>query len=529
MAEIVIENAGPIDYLAIPVPKGGGVVVLRGKNGSGKTHALHAASRLVGGKQKLPVRDGKAKGTVEGLGIKVTIGGKITRRGELEVSAIEGRLDLAMLVDPGIADESRANAARIRALVSLSGVSFTDDELAKKLGVGELPAMPSGGDLVGQVALMKRHYESQSREIAATASKCNADASGLRASVSEVDVSQPSDELELRTAAREAQSTEEKLIATKTAAVELGESIGNATRSLEQLDEIDLAEAAEAEKEADEQLTIERENADRLTKEYANAAAQVTVWKARHAGAKQLLTQAETLQSRRAKLRSIIDQKTFPPSEEEMSEAQESSAKAWAAVENGAVIRAAIKAIVSAERLELDAKSFGKEAREMRDRAAATEEILGDAVSSLDTPMQLKKGKLCVETDRDWEPISELSRGELYALAIDVGVQWVGEDGVLPLEQSAWEGLDGPTQHGIAIKARKVGVCILTGECDKGSGETRLRAEVFEVDEPIPADKAKAELDAAKAGFEKAERRGKTSPDAQKELLERGGPDAAGE
>ncbi|MCB1771940.1 MAG: AAA family ATPase, partial [Candidatus Competibacteraceae bacterium] len=50
MNNIMIKNIGAIESVSIPVPKGGGVVVLRGRNGSGKSTALDAIQSAVSGK-----------------------------------------------------------------------------------------------------------------------------------------------------------------------------------------------------------------------------------------------------------------------------------------------------------------------------------------------------------------------------------------------------------------------------------------------------------------------------------------------
>ena len=49
MSSVLIENVGAIDRLTIPVPDGGGVVVLRGPNGIGKTTALDGVMTCVTG------------------------------------------------------------------------------------------------------------------------------------------------------------------------------------------------------------------------------------------------------------------------------------------------------------------------------------------------------------------------------------------------------------------------------------------------------------------------------------------------
>ena len=41
---VKIKNIGPISTLSMPVPEGGGVVVLKGRNGSGKGTALDGIS-----------------------------------------------------------------------------------------------------------------------------------------------------------------------------------------------------------------------------------------------------------------------------------------------------------------------------------------------------------------------------------------------------------------------------------------------------------------------------------------------------
>ena len=47
MSTVEIVNDGAIEKLTIPVPDGGGIVVMKGRNGSGKTTALDAVESLV--------------------------------------------------------------------------------------------------------------------------------------------------------------------------------------------------------------------------------------------------------------------------------------------------------------------------------------------------------------------------------------------------------------------------------------------------------------------------------------------------
>ena len=79
--KITLENVGPIERLSIPLPEAG-VVVLRGRNGVGKSHALQAVDSLVGGRGRPPCRDGARRAVVEGFGARITISRSLRRTGE---------------------------------------------------------------------------------------------------------------------------------------------------------------------------------------------------------------------------------------------------------------------------------------------------------------------------------------------------------------------------------------------------------------------------------------------------------------
>jgi energy-coupling factor transporter ATP-binding protein EcfA2 len=148
MSDITIRNVGPITEWAIPHPEEGGVVVLAGRNGSGKSTALEAIRAAIGGKADLSARDGTARGTIEAFGATITVAASTRRRGEADVVSIEGRGDVAALVDPGIADPVAADGARVRVIVALSGrrlsaADFRDllpDPTEWERLVGDIPA-----------------------------------------------------------------------------------------------------------------------------------------------------------------------------------------------------------------------------------------------------------------------------------------------------------------------------------------------------------------------------------------------------
>lgn len=129
MKNIEIKNIGPIASVTIPVPEEGGVVVLTGRNGSGKSHALEAVSAATTGKGKPPLKDMAKSGSVSVPGVTMTVARSVRRQGELQVETLDGRLSIADLVDPGVVDPERADARRIKALVGLSKADISEGDL----------------------------------------------------------------------------------------------------------------------------------------------------------------------------------------------------------------------------------------------------------------------------------------------------------------------------------------------------------------------------------------------------------------
>lgn len=129
-------NVGPVKSAKIPLPAGGGVVVLRGPNGSGKSTILEGAKRVLGGESgPLTPTDGAKRGIVSLGDAKLSVTPRRTATsGELEVSSIEGRFDVSDLIDPGIKDPERADVARLKALVALSGVQSSEAPYVELVG-----------------------------------------------------------------------------------------------------------------------------------------------------------------------------------------------------------------------------------------------------------------------------------------------------------------------------------------------------------------------------------------------------------
>ena len=65
---IIVENAGPVAHLEIPVQPG--ATILRGCSDIGKSETIKAVSRLAGGREDVTCTAGEAQGFVEGFGVR---------------------------------------------------------------------------------------------------------------------------------------------------------------------------------------------------------------------------------------------------------------------------------------------------------------------------------------------------------------------------------------------------------------------------------------------------------------------------
>ena len=235
---VEIENVGPIERLSIPLPDAG-VVVLRGRNGAGKSHALAAMDSLLTARGKLPCRDGARSGLVEGVGARLSIGRSTRRTGEAEVATLEGRFDISQLVQPPIKDEEAADKARIKALIQLSGVKADATEFAALLPDGItlgslVDTDQQSADPVTLAGQLKRALESQARGQEKVAAEKRTEATALRQNAGGTDDAGPSLK-ETEAAIQEALLAEQAIKQRARAVQEQIDAAANARRALADL------------------------------------------------------------------------------------------------------------------------------------------------------------------------------------------------------------------------------------------------------------------------------------------------------
>lgn len=477
--EIMIENVGPIERLTIPLPESG-VVVLRGRNGIGKSHALAAVDSLVSGRGRPPCRDGAAKGTVEGFGAKLSIGRSTRRTGEAEVLSLEGRLDISQLVQPPIKDEEAADRTRIKALIQLSGrpadAAAFDTVLPPGIALVDLvPLDDQGDDPVTLASRIKRGLEAEARRLERIADEAKAEESLLAQELADAPVDEPIwhrirhqpdvVRAEAETAVASAMAEFRELETRREMAAQQAERIAHARKALAELEAADC--------DASEKIGAEIADLDEKIRMLEQALA---VAKDRRTRLARRREEAERVQSRIADLRRIVSGETPKISDAEIAEAR---AKLDAARRRyDSVCDLIRKEAISAKRegAAKRAKDAESRAEVLRDAARATDDVLSSLVGAVTNRLRVEAGRLVCDTERGAEPFGELSPGERWRVALEIAVEQLGRGGIVTVPQDAWEALDPINREEIAKIAADTGVVIITAEA---ASEASITPEVI--------------------------------------------------
>lgn len=494
--EVVIQDIGVIEKLSIKIPPEGGVVVLKGRNGSGKTTALKAAESLVSGERCPGPRDGRTKGYVEGFGVSLTVGRQTKRDGELVVQGFDGKFDLSKLVDPGLKDTTAADLARIRALLFLTGTE-ADASLFESLagGAESLHAAVSVedlrcDDLCEMAGRVKRGFERLAREAEKARDHAAAAADALKAQSDETDVEQFPPEAEMQEAFREAcehratlqqrqrnavkSSADRERFSDELAAAKANlDKAGSVTAIRLQIDNLNqrltdndrrAAELrAELEQLRDEKRDIERQrNGFAFELSTAEASAQ-------------LVDRLET------SLLSLASED--PPTADEMSTADKAVQDAQGRIERFGATKKLRESWQKSREHREAARGHEARAKQLRDIAGGCEGVLTDAVARSGAPLRVvvrdRETRLVLNTKRGADtPFAELSEGERWKLAIDVATTCLPNHAVFFICQEGWEALDPINRRAVATHARSLGVTILAAEA---SDDPTVTATTFDV------------------------------------------------
>lgn len=489
--EIIAKNTGPITYARVPVPKRGGMVVLEGRNGVGKSELLRHIECITSGKGKGNVKDGEATGSVEAFGMTLRLGAKTTRHGkELFVESLEGRLNISKLIDPQINDPVAADAARIKVLVQLANVPAQPDLFHDICGGrDEFEKVVSGDtveakDLVVMAASIKRDIEKAARTSESQSEHAEGRARASHEIATKVDLTAPHDGAQLQANLEAAIREEARLKSEQLAAVKARQAIKLAKAKLEDADAaysglsvVDakvLEEAAKANVVATETEVQSIEVAIKeLQQKLALAQQQLKAEQQKRDSAISARKTAEQHEAMLAQCREEIS-KVAPiePTAEMLEQAATEIARCREACDLGVLVRNA-KEQLSESTKQLDlASQHRNRAEKLRDAAQAVDNVLSDVVSRSHKQLRVESGRLVVDTHGTKDFFHRLSAGQRARIAVDIGIACLPIDhpSILIIHQEQFEGLDPINREELAQHAVRRGVSIITARAERNEG-----------------------------------------------------------
>lgn len=492
--EIVAENLGPIASLKLPVPAGGGVVVITGANGAGKSALIDAVGAMTGGKAHVTKRDGSLEGRLEGFGVTLKLKGRVTKSGELEAESLEGRLSIAELVDPQIDNPAAADARRIKALVALSGAAPSPALFYELCGGREafdsLTHANESDDLVSMAARVKRDLEQVARTHEAQEANARSRADVARKSAEGVDVDQPHDAPALQAELEAAIAEKSRIEAEAKARQEAIEAARLAAGCLEDAEaeyQGPTVEAARQHQEIRERELLARQaEVESAKSELARACERMTRATFDRDQAADALRAAEDhgrlVAQWRAQVEAAANIQPIVP--ELIEAARVGVSNRRICVEQAALVRQARMQLDMAKKASEEAKAHHEQAERLRNAAKATDDVLSAQVARVNCPLKVatvdEKARLVLTTGRGQTYFGDLSHGERWRIALDVAIAAVGPRGLIPVPQEAWESLAFSNQEAIAEQARAAGVWIITARASRKGEPEEIGASVFE-------------------------------------------------
>ena len=473
--EIEINNVQAITHLKFEIPEGGGVVLLRGKNGCGKSTALQAISEAAGGKKTgLTAKDGTKFGTIEAPGVRLRVARSTTKTGELEFDSIEGRFPLADLVDPGFKDAEACDRTRTKALIQLTGVEPNLELFQEIEGFAEASknVSTSSEDVLGMAAALKLEVEKLARSEEESAADAISRSKVLWEQSEGLDSTVERDGDKLR------QDSERQIRILADAERTQKERQNQRAQWIESTSQLSTLEAAsesleDAMASTKNAASFYQEKKDQLQK----LEQELAIANEQHRQSVMRLESVKKSQAARDRLRESVNSGEpilIPDSEidglRKSVEVARSNESAGEVQRKKHIDRAA--AIKFAD-ISAGHADWGKQ---YRTGAARIDGILSEQINKLGVDLAVMDGRLYYDTSRGPTLYHELSDGERWRIALDIAIDVAGANGLLSIPQKSWEALDPANQLAIHEHCRHRGAVIVTAAAADGE----LRAELFE-------------------------------------------------
>jgi energy-coupling factor transporter ATP-binding protein EcfA2 len=477
VSTVEIENVSAIRHAVFDMPKGeGGVMILMGESGAGKTTAIRCLAGLLGNKDELAYlspSDGAERGSIQGLGRSVTIGAKNTSKGAAEVPVLDKRIDIGVLVDPGVDSIPARTKARVKSLVSIGGVKVTPMELLgeKNKHLAEYIDMDEAADCDDPVAManiLKRALEAEARAVESESDRKAGAATARRTEAGDIDELESTDDYETivkkHREATLAVSKAAELNAARESAIEANARIEQRLKELKGTAEMpDMVALSKSLVEATH--TVET-----LEQRLAAAKQRQREAKADLERGKMFTDQIASLEGSMAK----IDDTTI-----DMESLQEAEAAASRLLENAMTVERRRAALEESKRLQNESAQLVERSLEFRSAAALVVENVSKALP--EGPIKMgDDGLLVVQHKKRGKsvPMDQLSTGELWRVVLPYAIKAVGKGGIIPVSQESWQALGDDLKREIDEICRDNQVWLVSAQVGSGS----LRVERFDAE-----------------------------------------------
>lgn len=487
---IEVMNVGPVTQAAIAIPPDGGLVVLRGRNGSGKSTTLEAIQTVATGRGKLSVKDGELRGEVRAFGATVTVAQSTRRRGEAEVVTLEGPGDVSTLVDPGLQSPEAADVRRIRALLALIGATCDASSFWPLLSGREAfekivrPKSAEGDDPVAMADRIKRDVEAAARDAESNDEAARSRALYIVAQNDGIDTTGESDAAALAAAFTAATQRVAKVTADVVEFKRAIKARDEAAERLATVERPDLVAAGLALDHATRRRSAAQTEFKRCEEMLATARAE---WVAADIDFDAATTSHDAAIKIDAAVATLTQAASValpdPVSEADVELATVEAAERQRDMERGVAIREALRRTAEAETILQGAGDHARRARSLRAAAKGVDDVLSALVGKACDRLRVEAGRLILTTGRGKTYYADLSHGERWKLALDVAIEAVGRGGVLVCPQEAFEGLDPTNRKLIDDHLRGTGVVMFTAEA---TDDPVVIAEAFGTVRPSP-------------------------------------------
>lgn len=495
MKTLDLKDIGRPKSLRIPIPEDGGIVVLTGCNGSGKSTTLEAVHDAVTDRKdkRSRPRDGVSSGSLTGCGITMKVGRKITRAGELTVETLDGgRLSIADLVSPPFKGAEEADGRRIKALVQLAGV-----EADPMLFAGLLPNFRDvvdvseldDSDILKMSDQIKRKIEGEARSAEGRRDIAKQQALACEEAAAGIPVDVETDAGKLQLACEDAVRRAQQLISSASEAKRRNAEILHARQKITAATSgnviMSLDQARDREAYVHNQFSDATAEVEALEKKLQAARWNLERTNSHWDQAKSDLGQTERFLETLAEWEKTVSAGELTgPAADELAAADEAVTASRLAIEAGAAARAAKVKLFAAEKHRTDEVDCDFAAEALRAAAAGVDQILTDQIETLGCPLRVEAGRLLTDTDRGPTFYAELSDGERWRMAVKIAVKAVGPGGLLVIPQAAYSELQPKVRVEIDWIAMNHGVVILTA---LATDDDEIKAVLFKEMEVVTA------------------------------------------